>query len=150
MILDDVIAALVARFDAAVTATVYDGPVPTAVNKGNFVLVGATGDEGDIGATVDQTLSTLGPGTWLEEVGEIVCSFWSWDGGTDVAARRTAALANANACAAAVHEDRQLGGLIVPPGIAEVSAFSYQAQQTNKGALCRITFSVTYRHTNNS
>lgn len=148
MILNSVIAALVALFDAAVSASVFDGPKPAAVNKGDFVLVGSNGEEGDVGATVDQSLSDLGPGTWLEEVGEVVCSFWSWSGGTDTAARRTAAFNLATACADAVAADRRLGGLIVGPGIAEVSALSYQSQQTADGAICRFTFSVTYRHTN--
>lgn len=146
MILEQVIAALVSMFRLAVSVDVFDGPVPTSVTKGDFVLVGANGDDGDIGATVEQTLSDLGPGTWLEETGEIICSFWSWSGTTDIAARRGAASALAMSCADAVAADRRLGGLIEGPGIAEVSALSYQAQQTKEGAICRFSFSVTYRH----
>lgn len=147
MILDDVILALVARFGTAVTAPVYDGPVPAAVNKGDFVLVGSTGEDDDGGA-VDLELSTLGPGTWLEEVGEVVCSCWSWSGGTDLPARRAAADALTAACVTAVATDRTLGGLLVAPGLAEVTAIRYQPRQTSEGAICRFTFSVLYRHVN--
>lgn len=147
MILNSVILALVDLFDASVTATVYDGPVPSSVNKGEFVLVGSTGEDED-GAFVETELSTLGAGDWIEETGEVVCSAWSWSGGTDLTAKRVAAAALAADCAAAVAADRTLGGLLVAPGLAQVSAFQYQPRQTTDGAICRFTFSVTYRHVN--
>ena len=147
MILNAVLLALVSRFDGAVAAPVYDGPVPAAVNNGDFVLVGSTGEDED-GAAVDLELSEMGPGTWLNETGEVVCSFWSWTGGTNLPARRAAASALATACAAAVAADRTLGGLLVAPGLAEVSTIRYQPRQTSDGAICRFTFSVLYRHVN--
>lgn len=147
MILDEVILALVALFDGAVAAPVYDGPVPAAVNKGDFVLVGSTGEDDD-GAVIEQELSEVGPGTWLNEVGEVVCSCWSWSGGTDLPARRAAAAALVTACADAVAADRTLGGLLKTPGLAEVSSIAYQPRQTSDGAICRFTFFVTYRHVN--
>lgn len=146
MILPQVISALVSIFDNATSATVYDGPVPPAANKTDFVLVGSSAEEGEDGATVTQDLSDLGPGTWLAEGGEVICSFWSWSGGTDIAARRTAAAASATACADAVAADRSLGGLLTEPGIAQVSDFRYHAEQRAEGALCRFTFSVLYSH----
>lgn len=147
MILDDVLQALVALFDAAVSVPVHDGPVPQSVNSGEFVLVGSTGDDED-GAVVDIELSTLGPGDWFDESGEIVCSAWSWSGGTDLAARRAAALALASACASAVAADRTLGGLLEAPGLAQTQVFRYEPRQTSEGAICRIVFSVTYAHVN--
>lgn len=147
MILNAVVLALVDLFDTAVSATVYDGPVPTSVNESSFVLVGSTGDDDD-GAFVETELSTLGDGTWIDEAGEVVCSAWSWSGGTDLAAHRVIAGGLAADCAAAVAADRTLGGLLVAPGLAQVSAFQYQPRQTTEGAICRFTFSVTYRHVN--
>lgn len=148
MILDDVILALKSRFDTALSVDVYDGPYPPAVNKGDFVLVGSSGEDGIDGAAVDLTLSDLGPGDWLDEAGEVVCSSWSWSGHPDIPARRAAAAGNAVACVQAVREDRTLGGLLVAPGLAEVSVLTYEPRQTAEGAICRFTFSVTYRHVN--
>lgn len=148
MILHDVIAALVTRFDAAVTPSVYDGPVPPAVNKQDYVLVGSAGEDGEDGATVDLELSDLGPGNWHSETGDITCSAWSWSGGTDVSARRSTATQLAEDCAAAVHTDRTLGGLLDGDGLAQVGAFQYRAHQFAEGALVRVTFSVTYSHLN--
>lgn len=149
MILNSVIAALVTAFRTAVSPTsVVDGPVPTSVNKSEYVLVGSTGDEGENGATVDLTLSDLGPGTWHDESGLVVCSAWSWSGGTDLAAKRATALQLATSCTAAVHMDRGLGGLLVAPGLAQTSDLGLLVQQTDKGGLCRVTFTVTYSHLN--
>lgn len=145
MILNSVIASLVTVFDTAVSVDVYDGPVPTSVNKSDFVLVGSTGEEDD-GAVVELALSDTGPGTWFDETGEVVCSVWSWSGNTDLAARRVAAAANAVACINAVKANRTLSGLLVAPGLAEVSVLNYQPRQTSEGAICRFTFNVSYRH----
>lgn len=148
MILDSVIAALVSAFDEAVTPTVFDGPVPPAVNKGDFVLVGSTSEDGEDGASGDLILSDLGPGTWHDESGEVVCSAVSWSGGTDIAARRAAATQLATQCTTAVHADRTLGGLLTEPGLAQVSTFAYLVRQSAEGVFCRVTFTVTYSHLN--
>lgn len=148
MILHSVIAALVTRFNTAVTPTAYDGPVPAAVNDPDYVLVGSTGEDGEDGATVDLELSDLGPGNWHSESGEVVCAAVSWSGGKDVDARRAVASQLAADCAASVHSDRTLGGLLDGDGLAQVSGFRYRAHQFAEGALVRVTFSVTYSHLN--
>ena len=148
MILHTVITTLTTTFNAAIVPTVYDGPVPAAVNATDYGLVGSTGEDGEEGATADLTLSDLGPGTWHDEAGEVVCAFVSWSGSNDVVARRLAALNMASACADAVHADRTLGGLLTEPGLAQVSAFRYGAHQFKEGALVRVTFTVTYSHLN--
>lgn len=146
MILDQVITKLVTIFTTA-GATTYDGPVPTSVNKTDYVLVGSDAEDGD-GAVVELIESDLGPGTWVDETGEVVCSAWSWSGGTNIAACRAAAEATAVACIAAIRADRTLGGLLTGPRLAEVSVLRYEPKQTSKGAICRFTFSVLYRHLN--
>ena len=146
MILNSVIPYLVTLFDGAVAAQVFDGPKPASVNNGAFILVGSTGEEDD-GARVEMVSSTLGPGTWFDEFGEVTCSAWSWSGGTDVVARRTEALALAVACVNAVHDDRTLGGLLLMPG-ATTSDISYQPRQSDTGAIVRIIFSVSYQALN--
>jgi hypothetical protein len=144
MILDAVLLRLVALFTAAVTVPVYDGPFPPAVNSPQFVLVGSTGEQGDDGASVEFELSELGPGTWHNETGQIICSAWAWDGGTDVPARRAEAEAAAMACIGAVWADRTLGGLLHGAGIAQATGIRYQPQQTDRGAICRFLWTVTY------
>lgn len=146
MILDSIIPYLVTMFDAAVASPVFDGPKPVAVNHGEFVLVGSTGEEDD-GARFEMAASDLGPGSWFDEFGEVVCSAWSWSGGTDIVARRAKALALASACVTAVHADRRLGGLCLEPG-AVVSDLSYQPRQSDTGAIVRVVFSVTYKALN--
>lgn len=149
MILPDVISRLGTMFTTAVSpVAVFDGPVPPAANKTDFVLVGSTGDDFEDGATVGRVLSDLGDGTWFDESGEVFCSAWSWSGDTNIAARRTAVTTMATACAAAVAADRSLGGLLVAPGLALVSDFRYQPRQSAEGALVRLIFSVTYTHLN--
>lgn len=78
------------------------------------------------------------------ESGEVVCSAWSYSGGTDLSARRLAALDLASTCAATVNGDRELGGLLVPPGLASAGEFRYQPRQTPEGAICRVVFTVAY------
>lgn len=146
MILGDVIARLVVLFDGAVTSTVFDGPIPEAVNHGRYVLVGSDG-ENDDGASAELEPSDLGPGTWWDERGEVTCSAWSHHGGADLAARRSEALADAEACLAAVHDDRSLGGLLITPG-ATTSGVFVSARQTTAGALVRVTFTVAYQALN--
>lgn len=142
MILGEVIDYLVTTFAAATEVPVYDGPVPTAANAAAFVLVGATGDDED-GASAMQEPSTLGPGIWRDETGEVVCAVRTRHGGTDLSARRAEALAAASACIDAVHADRRLGGLLADP-TAVTSGVRYQSVQTDQGAVARVVFTVAY------
>lgn len=144
MRLDDVIAALVARFTSAVSPTlVFDGPNDQAASSPAFVLVGSTGEDED-GATLDADWSPVGPGRWREEAGEVVCSAWAYSGGRDLPARRAIALGLATSCAESVHQDRSLGGILTGNG-AQVSRFRYQPRQTTEGAVVRVVFTVSYR-----
>lgn len=144
MILDPAILWLLSTFRGATSWPVFDGPVPTSINHQQFVLVGSTGEEED-GATIDRPESNLGPGGWREEVGDIVCSAWSYSGGTDIATRRANAMSTTAALIAAVEADPSMGGLLTAPRRAEVLDVRYQPRQTDTGAIVRIIFSVTYR-----
>lgn len=146
MILTTVIGKLIEAFAPATGVDVFDGPVPTAVNKTRYVLVGSNGEENEDGATVTDELSNLGPGGWHDEAGQIVCSAWSWSGGTRMQDARDDALTLANACIAAVHADRTLDATLTPPGLAEVSDLRCLMRQGTSGAMCRATFTVTYSH----
>lgn len=148
MILDAVIDVLVSIFDAALSVDVYDGPNPIAANKGDFVLVGSTGEEED-GATVEQEPSDLGPGTWLDESGEVICSAWSWTGSdaSTVPARRAAALSYVDACSDAIAANRSLGG-VLGQGTAVVTGIRYQTRVAPEGTTVRVLFTVAYQTLN--
>lgn len=149
MILNDVLAALTSMFEAAVAPVrVYDVPDPSAVNNAKWVAVGTEGDEDADTATVDLTPSSLGPGTWIDESGEILCSAWAQAGGTDIDARRREAGELAEACVAAVRADDTLGGLLAVDRRAQVSSISYRPRQGKTGTLCTFTFTVSYQHLN--
>lgn len=141
-VLSDVIDRLVVVFAGAVTVPVVDGPVATSVNQGRFVSVGA-GAEGEGGATTIDP-SDLGPGTWLQEIGEVACSAWSWSGGTDLALHRRQSLELAEQCTNAVRGDRTLAGLLVEP-TAHASGLTYRAEQTSTGPIAVVSFTVAYQ-----
>jgi hypothetical protein len=142
--LGDVIAALVALFDAATSAKVFDGPKPETSGVKDYVLVGSTGEDED-SASADFALSDLGPGGWVDETGSVECSAWSWSGGTDIAAQRSAAVATFEACRDAVHADRTLGGALDLNELATVTGFRLRQAQTTEGAIARVLFTVTYQ-----
>lgn len=148
MILHEVINRVGTLFAAAVSTRVFDGPNPPAANLQRFMLVGSEGEEGD-GASVRLEPSTLGPGTWLDETGEVVCSAWSWSGGdaSKLPTHRSEALSDAAACVAAIQANRTLNGLLIAPG-AVVSDLRYQPVQFKEGPLVRVSFTVAYQHVN--
>lgn len=145
--LGPVMAALVTTFDAATTATVYDGPVPTSDGPTEYVLVGSTGEDDDDDATLDAVVSAMGPGNWHDETGEIRCSAWAWSGDTDIATVRNQAVALFEVCREAVEDDRTLGSTLPLNGLAEVGGAALRQQQTTAGAICRVVFTVRYRTT---
>lgn len=150
MILNEVIAYLRTSWATAINNAdipVLDSPDPSAVNKNKFVAIGSEGTD-DEGIVVDFTSSDLGPGGWTDETAEITCSAWSWSGGSDLAARRQEAVDLAETCIEAVRADRTFSGLIVGPGMAEVSSMRVTVTQETGGPLCRVTFTVSYRHLN--
>jgi hypothetical protein len=146
VILLEVMDKLTVAYKAAVQTPVLE-PSPEVVNNKRFVVVGSEGEDDD-GATVDLTPSEMGPGTWTDELGAVICSAWAQTGGTDKAKMRAAAGADAEACVAAVLADPTFGGLLVAGNRATVSAIRYRAMQTEKGAFARFSWTVSYGHLN--
>jgi hypothetical protein len=152
-VLDDVLDALSARFNAAAGVPVYDGPDRDALTAGRdrFVFIGTDGealvipdaDDSD-GMTVTEERSEMGPGTWRTVTGEITCAVWAWQGDNDMRARRREAEQIAAACSATVTSDRTLGGLLQGGGLADVSERRYRLRHTSKGAVARVVFVVTF------
>jgi hypothetical protein len=140
------VAYLVTLFGTATGKTVYDGPRPASTAGTDFLLVGSAGDDDDA-ISVNQELAGLGPGSWQQESGEIVCSAWVLSGSTDLATSRAAAVADYEACRAAVGADRHLGGLLVAEALAQVSGLRLSQRQTKDGVIVRALFSVNYTTT---
>ena len=145
--LGQVLDALVAGFGQRVAPVpVFDSLVLNAPMRNRHVIVGGTGDDNeDDPIAVERTSSTLGPGTWLDEIGAITCAAWAWAGGDKtLAQQRTDADQIAQDCAAWVQSDPSLGGLLDPGGRAEVSGLSFRQASTKEGPLVRVLFTVTY------
>jgi hypothetical protein len=142
-----VVSYLVTSFQTAATALaftpavkVFDGLPGNIIPSGAAVLVGSTGEDDD-GGIVETVPSLLGPGTWHEENGRVICSAWSSLTGN--AAARLEALTVAQACVNAVHADRTLGGLLLLP-TAVGSELRYQPRPTDSGVAVRVLFTVSY------
>jgi hypothetical protein len=142
-------AALVTTFSAGITdTTVFDGPMTRTTPPSSFLLVGTDGGDDSGGADEDgavatQQLSSLG-NNWRDEVGEVICAAWVWSGDTAFPALRTTAKAIVDVAEALVLADRTLGGVVVPPGFAEFTAWRLREVQTSKGAFVRASFTVSY------
>jgi hypothetical protein len=144
MILNEVIAKLLTICDSATGSTrVYDSWA--ADLSGDFVVVGSDGEDDD-GASVEFAEAEMGPGGWVVEVGEVTVSTWAQSGDGDVAATRDASHALSESCVSAIRANRDLDGLIVGPGICEVTGLRYRALLTDAGGFCRYTFTVRYQH----
>lgn len=156
MSLDASLDVLVARFAAAAAAVpgvsvkVYEGPDRDALTDGrtHLLFVGTDGEslmvpdgeEAD-GIVESETPSEMGPPlrAWSAQV---TCSAWAWTGDADMRARRREAGVIADACRTSVLADRTLGGVLVPPGFADVTGVAYRLRHTSKGAVARAVFTV--------
>ncbi len=127
---------------AAVQVPVYDAGDLVGEDDRAFVVVGDPSDEGDT-ATAEQVTSNMG-NLWRDETGSLPCRLEVWTGDTAIAPLRATARALLTACTDAVHADRSLGGLLVLPGFAEVTAVSLREGQTERGALVSAGFTVSY------
>lgn len=143
--------ALVTQFTAALAAKsteIFAGPRSRSSSPKKFLLIGADGGEtgaeqNEDGMTAEQEPSNLGPGTWRDETGTIVCAAWAWSGNSTVTSSETAARDVLDTCAASLLADDSLGGLLVPPGLARLSSVSVLEGQKN-GPFVRIVFGVSY------
>lgn len=148
----DVRSALVDLFTETLDVKVFDGPQSRAAVPKSYVLVGTDGgdtgqgeDGGDF-ATTSQELSPMGPGTWRDETGEIVCSLWVWGGSTTFAPLRASATAVLDSIELALRSDRTLGDLLAPGGgYAELGSVRIREDQTENGARLRAVFTVSFR-----
>jgi hypothetical protein len=148
----EVRAALLTVFTAAMPAgiEVSDGPMTRIPPPKLSLLIGTDGgDDGfgslDDGALARQRRSSLGPGTWRDEEGAVVCSAWAWSGARKFDLLRSQVKDLVDRCEAAVGADRSLGGVVVTqPAGAEVTEIAFREDQFTKGAYVRASFTVAY------
>lgn len=135
---------------AAPTAKVFSGPRSRSGSAPRtFVLVGSDGGETGLESTVDglsatQQFSSLGPGTWRHETGEVICSAWAWSGNTTIDSARAALQALLTACEGAVDADPTLGDLLADPDVAEFTGHGITESQTSRGPFARVVFTIRY------
>lgn len=139
----DAPAAVKAVLDAAVAVPVYEAGELVGDDERAYVTVGEVGEDGEI-ASATQEATALGGNQWHLETGSIPCALEAWDGGADIASVRVTAKALLTACVQAVRNDRSLGGLLVLPGLAEVTDLRLSEGQTSRGVLVRAGFTVRY------
>lgn len=142
---DDVLAALLAVFAAAVgtSVPVYDGLPATAEADLAFVLVGDDGDatSDNPAAAVTQTRAERNIAGAYSEAGDITCAVICQTGDDDLPGLRTSSRALMFAIETAVRADPTLGGVAVRSRIDDVTL--WQVRNANGSAVRRV-FTVHY------
>lgn len=143
-VLDDVLAALLTIFQAAVgtSVPVYDGLPATSAVDLDFVLVGDDGDP----ANSDQPAGTITQERVeldgrVTEVGDVTCCVISQTGDDDLPGRRASSRALMLAVETAIRADRTLGGVVTRSNVADVTL--WQARN-ERGSVVRRVFTVHY------
>jgi hypothetical protein len=137
------ITALVAAFRTSTSlglagVPVRDGPQLTDAAGLEAVAVGYAGDQNTDVVTGTASPEGMGVGPDRERYA-VTCAAEVIDPGGDTAAARTRAYQLHAACGAAIAVDRTLGKAVL---IASVGIGSLRQQQTQNGALARVTFPV--------
>ena len=131
--------------DTNLTAVrVFDGIEIDQSYPGDAIAIGHDGStEGDdiTTASARQEYIQLGAKRKFED-GQVSCALWSWDGTTDLAARRTRAYSILGEIETVIRNDVSFGGIVLYSGL-ETHQLNYR--QTNAGAAVVITFTITYR-----
>jgi hypothetical protein len=139
--LDDVQAALVTAFAAALTVPVYDEDPVTNEPDPQFVVVGDDWDpDSESASTFTQEWADLGCSSRYER-GSIPCVVVASSGDTDPSAVRQQAFALLAPIEAALRADRTLGGLVM---IAQLDSGAVRLAQTTQGPYVAAGFEITY------
>jgi len=130
----------------------FDGPLIRGSVPHSYIIIGSDGGEDGVGSgglqdggIANQVDHPIGNGA-RDETGEVICSFWSRSGGTDLAVPRAAVASMTSDFVAALNADRTLGGLLSTPGwYAALSSLRPREAQTDRGALAGEVLTVSYR-----
>jgi hypothetical protein len=138
--LEEVTAALVAMFTAALSVPVYDGAAVTEQIPPAYVVVGWSEDAED--STVDLAVSPMG-NRWDDEGGAIQCVAYSWAGNGTLAEHGVIAAGLVDDCRAALLGDPTLSGLLVNGYTAHLSRVTRTRGQEN-GPVVKYAFTVSW------
>lgn len=128
------------RANAPVGTYVYDGPETGDAAARIRILIAYSDADG--APAIEGQAGTSDFGFPVENY-TVDCSIAIDDGDTDLSAKRAEVRAIFNTLVGAVRSDRSLGGLIKPPGLAEISGFVYtQDQYEAEGSAVVAAFSV--------
>ena len=142
-VLSSVITALRAS-SSFTNVRIFDGVEIDQSYPGDAVAVGHDGSlEADEIHAGDfrQEYAPIGAKSKMED-GSLNCFLWSWDGASDVSARRARAYALLASCEQAIRSDPSLGGVCL---YANLETVTTKYRQTTAGAVVMITFVITYR-----
>ena len=141
------ISTLVSTFQASAnlsTVRVFDGIEIDQSYPGDAIAVGHDGNmEGDEvnAGSVRQEYKQLGAISKFED-GVVNLVLWSWDGGSDLTARRVRAFTILGYVENIIRNDVSFGGVVMYSGL-DAHQMSYR--QTNAGAAVVLQFTITYR-----
>lgn len=145
--LPQVIAGILTNLNAAqslkdLEVVIYDGPEVDNSYPGDWIGIGHNGSEdGEISAGQGQN-SWRGLGAKrMEETATIDCIISTWDGDTDVAAKRVRAYAILSAVDTIIRSDPSFGGACLFGGL---NTHELTYWQSTAGFGVRINFSITY------
>ena len=122
---------------------IFDGAEVDESVPGDAIAIGHDGSIGD----AEMQVATIGASPLAfsdlhEETGRISCSLWSWDGSTNITARRTRAFTLLSAVDTVIRADPTFTGTALYT-ILETDSVNYR--QTYVGAAVVINFSITYQ-----
>jgi hypothetical protein len=121
---------------------IFDGPEIDESYPGDAICVGHDGSEdGEVLAGTANNDWNLVGAKKMFEIGTVNCFLWSWDGDTDISARRTRAYALLSAVDTVIRTDPSFGGVVLYAGL---ESHSPTYRQTNAGAVVVINFTIAY------
>jgi hypothetical protein len=121
---------------------VYRGPATGNAGERIQILIAYADEEGS--PAIDGTAGTHTMGVPVESY-TIDCSIQILDGDEEFEGKATEARAIFNSLVGAIRSDRQLGGLIIPPGLAEIAGFAYVQDHDTDNSYVIAAFSITVR-----
>lgn len=128
--------------------SVYDGPDLTTAADEQILWIGMDdpdSEQAPIGADSSQQFAGLGTRQRNEE-GTIHCVVQCWSGDTTIRTARLQAYAVVASVETLIRTDATIGGtLSTVAGWAEVDGLQLHQNQTDKGAVARVSFHIKYK-----
>jgi hypothetical protein len=124
------------------TVKVFDGPPTVDDVPSDFVCVAYADDEEASAVDGSRDVSPFGNGTYYETF-TVRCQINSFTGDNDLKPRRDRVSQIYGGLVALVDADRSLGGVIVPPGYAEIGNFTWSQDPYEDGSAVSCVFDIS-------